>query len=168
MHIILWPQFPEPSLPSKTIYCSPSERNITKIPTQARVWASNITVNLSNLCSDLGTHLLGTITSDTKKRTWAAPHHLWKGSLQSHAPEKLFACKRLANVPLWFCFRQARHEDCSSRTTGLQNKRHDRMYAYLTAVLESFPTGDTRASPVQLDNTDSAEHLGLAQLLSRS
>lgn len=58
--------------------------------------------------------------------------------------------------------------DSASRTTGLQNKSNIRMYAYLTAVLESFPTGDTRASPVQLDNTDSAEHLGLAQLLSRS
>lgn len=57
LHIILWPQFPVPSLQSKTIYCSPSGWKITIIPAQATGFASSITVNLSNLCSNPGTHL---------------------------------------------------------------------------------------------------------------
>lgn len=57
LHIILWPQFPVPSLQSKTIYCSLSGWKITKTPAQATGFASNTTVNLSNLCSNPGTHL---------------------------------------------------------------------------------------------------------------
>lgn len=136
LHIILWPQFLVPSLQSKTIYCSPSGRKITKIPAQARAFAPNITVNLSNLCSDMGTHLHSLLRyrsayylvkvieraakattqgSQWPPRTWNAPHQLWKRSFHSHLPEKLFTCKLFAaiNVSFWFCFREGRHMDSS-------------------------------------------------------